>query len=79
MNIGEVRIINGRLSLITGGGYWGSGGGVSNFWYWKTIRQNGTLGKEYHGYNDGNTNVSRPIEHKIIIKVDTFDLLKVEQ
>ena len=77
MNVGEVRIIDGRLSMVTGGGYFAPGGGVSNFWYWRTIRKDGTLGKEYSGYNTGVFNVSRPVKHEVVIKVDTFDLLKL--
>jgi hypothetical protein len=78
MNTGEVRIINGRLSLITGGQMYGSHG-ISNFWHWRTIRKDGTLGKEYSGYNSGEHKFSRPINHKVVIKVELFDLLKVKQ
>lgn len=77
MQKGEVRIINGKLSLITGGNYYGDRG-VSNHWTWRTIRKDGTLGKEYGGYNNGSNKFSKPISHKVIIKVNTFDLLKSE-
>lgn len=77
MQIGEVRIINGKLSLITTGQMYGSHG-ISNFWRWRTIRKDGTLGKEYQGYNNGDHRFSQPIKHKVVIKVDVFDLLKTK-
>lgn len=40
---------SGRKVKITSGQYWGDRG-VSNFWYWREVRPNGTLGKEEHGY-----------------------------
>lgn len=74
MRVGEVRMIKGRLSLLTHGSYMGQYG-VSNHWTWRTIRKDGTLGKEYNGYGVG-LDTSDPIKHEVIIKVDTFDLLK---
>ena len=74
MQIGEVRMIKGRLSLITSGSYQGQFG-ISNFWTWRTIRKDGTLGKEYKGYGTG-VDTGPAIKHEKIIKVDTFDLLK---
>lgn len=74
MEVGEVRIINGKLSLIVSGQ-----GEQSNFWWWRTIRKDGTLGKLRSGYNNNSIKYSRPIEHTTIIKVDMFDLLKVKE
>ena len=71
---GEVRIINGRLSLITSGDPY-----PVNFWIWRTIRKDGTLGKEYRGYGTFKIGMSKPIPHEVIIKVNSFDLLKVKE
>ena len=73
MEVGEVRVINGRLSLIVSGQ-----GSPSNFWWWRTIRKDGTLGKLRSGYNNNDIKCSRPIKHDTIIKVDLFDVLKVK-
>ena len=78
MQVGEVRMIKGKLSLLTSGSYQGQFG-ISNFWTWRTIRKDGTLGRESSGYNNGEHTFSKPIKHKVIIKVDLFDLLKVKQ
>lgn len=43
----------GNLIYITGGQYYGQNGRISNFWYWRDINDDGTLGKtEHHGYWD---------------------------
>lgn len=68
MIIGEVykHPENGRLVYITSGQYMGDYG-VSNFWYWKYVRSDGTLGRTSCGYgwND------KPIKCKKVIKVIT--------
>lgn len=74
MRVGDVRMIKGRLSLITSGSYQGQFG-TSNYWTWQTIRKDGTLGKEYSGYGVG-LDASDPIKHEVIIRVNMFDLLK---
>ena len=74
MEVGEVRIINGRLSLIVSGQ-----GSQSNFWWWRTVRKDGTLGKLHSAYNNGDMKYSRPIKHDTIIKVDLFDVLKAKE
>jgi len=74
MEVGEVRIIDGKLSLITSGI-----GGSSNYWWWRTIRKDGTLGRGYEGYDNGHHYFGKPIEHEKIIKVNMFDLLKVKE
>jgi hypothetical protein len=40
---------DGRTVRITGGQYWGTYG-VSNFWYWRPVNLDGTLGPEECGY-----------------------------
>jgi hypothetical protein len=50
MRVGAtVKHPDGRTVKITGGQYWGEYG-VSNFWYWREVRENGKLGPEEHGY-----------------------------
>lgn len=74
MDRGEVRIIDGRLSYITNGAPY-----PSNFWWWRTIRKDGTLGKEYKGYNNGDHRIGPAIKHEKIIRVDLFDILKAKE
>lgn len=74
MEVGEVRIINGRLSYITDGHPY-----PINYWHWQTIRKDGTLGKLYFGYDNGEHKISKPIPHEVVIKVNSFDILKVEE
>ena len=40
---------DGRTVKITSGQYWGRYG-YSNFWYWREVRADGTLGPLEHGY-----------------------------
>jgi len=68
LRIGEVRVINGKPSLITGGQYMGEYG-ISNFWYWRTIKKDGTLGKEYHGYNNGSNQIGPVLKHQMVIRL----------
>jgi hypothetical protein len=44
-----VKHPSGRFVTITSGQYWGAHG-LSNFWYWKEVLADGTLGPEEHGY-----------------------------
>jgi len=62
MQIGEVWLYQKsatkrRMKLvpvyITGGRYYGSSGGVSNFWDFREINKDGTLGESGHDYNNG--------------------------
>ena len=39
----------GKLVRITSGQYMGAYG-VSNFWYWREVLSDGSLGEEQHGY-----------------------------
>lgn len=45
----EVRSPDGRRVRIVNGQYWGEYG-LSNFWYWREVLPDGTLGPEEHGY-----------------------------
>lgn len=74
MHAGEVRIINGRLSYVTT--YYPQ---PSNWVTWRTIRKDGTLGKQFKGYYNGENKFSKPIDHELVVKVDVFDLLKVKE
>ena len=38
--------------LITGGQYLASNGRLSNFWSWRRVLEDGTLGKECSGYGN---------------------------
>ena len=50
LRIGEiVKHPDGRTVKITGGQFYGKHG-VSNFWYWHEVLEDGTLGPEEHGY-----------------------------
>lgn len=40
---------DGRLVEITGGQWWGEYG-ISNFWYWRPVLADGSLGEVEHGY-----------------------------
>jgi hypothetical protein len=55
-----VRHPFGHLVEITDGEYWGRRG-LSNFWYWRDVRPDGTLSKEEKsGYGWRNASASRP-------------------
>ncbi|MDK1490504.1 hypothetical protein QN219_10580 [Sinorhizobium sp. 7-81] len=50
MEVGKtVRHPDGRNVLIVSGQYWGTHG-LSNFWHWKEVREDGTYGPEESGY-----------------------------
>lgn len=52
-NITDVDKKTTRLAVIHGGSYLGDYGRVSNFWYWRYVKTDGTLGvKEHSGYNN---------------------------
>ena len=38
-----------RRVLVTGGQFWGTHG-LSNFWYWRPVSEDGSLGDEECGY-----------------------------
>ncbi len=48
--IGDVvKHPDGRMVKIVGGRYWGEDG-VSNFWYWREVKDDNSLGEKEHGY-----------------------------
>lgn len=50
MKIGDiVTHPSGRKVKIISGQFWGTYG-LSNHWVWKEVHEDGTLGKEEHGY-----------------------------
>lgn len=50
MQVGKVmQHPDGRTVKITEGQYWGEHG-LSNFWYWREVKPDGTLGGVEHGY-----------------------------
>lgn len=59
-----------RKVQITGGSYYDDDGRVFNFWYWRPMRADGTLGKEEYGYN--NEGAFSVIEKQITRGVLTF-------
>ncbi len=40
---------DGRKVLVIDGRFWGEHG-VSNFWYWREVREDGSLGPKESGY-----------------------------
>lgn len=44
-----VRHKDGRIVFITDGAYYGDWG-ISNYWTWREVKRDGTLGKEESGY-----------------------------
>ncbi len=50
MEVGKiVEHPDGRKVKIIDGQFWGTYG-VSNFWYWREVLENGELGELEHGY-----------------------------
>jgi len=50
LRVGErVKHLDGRLVEITKGQFYGTYG-VSNFWHWEEVLEDGSLGPEEHGY-----------------------------
>lgn len=68
MRVGEVRVIDGKTSLVTGGQFMGEYG-ICNFWYWRTIKKDGTLGKEYKGYDNGEHRIGPALKHNVVVKL----------
>lgn len=42
----------GRVVEIIGGTYWADYG-ISNYWYWRAVQADGSLGPVERGYDDG--------------------------
>lgn len=50
LRIGDVvKHPDGRTVKIVAGKYW-SKFGLSNFWYWQEVKDDGSLGESEHGY-----------------------------
>jgi len=50
----EPVLLSKRLAYITGGTYYGSNGGICNFWDWTYFNEDGTLSEETEsGYDNG--------------------------
>jgi len=50
MKVGDiVKHPDGRYVQIVDGHLW-TEGGFSNFWYWREVKRDGTLGRLEHGY-----------------------------
>lgn len=49
------RLLSRKLAYVTGGSYYGSSGGISNFWYWTYFKADGSLSTSHkgNGYNNG--------------------------
>jgi len=65
---GQVYLYKGTPVFITGGEYMGTYG-ISNYWYWRKIKSDGTLGRSYRGYDNGGYFTEYPGEFEIIIKL----------
>lgn len=67
--VGNVYLKDGKPVYITSGQYTGTYGGISNFWYWKPILEDGSLGELEHGYYRGDFDEYRgKVELKVILK-----------
>jgi len=69
MVIGRVYLYKTHPVLITDGQMYGSYGGVSNFWYFRYIKEDGTLGKSGCDYDDGNPGFQKTNKYKVITTV----------
>ena len=69
LQIGMVYLHKGKPVYIYDG-QWEGRNGISNFWFWKRIRKDGSLGKKYCGYNNMGEFSEYPNdwEMKIILK-----------
>jgi len=76
------RIVHpsGRTVQITSGQYWGTHG-LSNFWYWREVLADGSLGEEENGYGwdfDEESKVSKPPQYKIVLSEEDYQTLLSE-
>jgi len=65
LEVNQVRIINGKPSIITHGSYMGTRG-ISDHWTWKEIKADGSLGREKGGYSH-QMEIGKLLKHKIRI------------
>lgn len=67
--VGNVYVREGELIFVIGGSYMGGYDRVSNHFYWKKIKPDGTLSpKRCNGYGETNINpVKCKIETKVIL------------
>lgn len=65
---GKVFLWKGKPVLITKGKYMGTHG-ISNFWWWRLIKEDGSLGEEMSGYdNKGEFKpYTKPYQIKVIL------------
>lgn len=69
--VGDVRKIDGVISLITDGYYMDpTYGRISNFWHWRPILEDGSLGRTKCGYNNHMEHTfGAKLPHRVFIKV----------
>lgn len=68
LRVGDVRKIDGVISLITDGFYIDpTYGRISNHWTWRPVRPDGSLGRSRSGY--GGDYFGPRLRHRILIKV----------
>lgn len=64
-----VCLQNKRDVLIVKGSYMGSHNRVSNFWYWREVFDDGSLGEEEHGYGSFTESVNEyQVQVTVIVK-----------
>lgn len=69
LSVGQVRLMDGVPSLITSGFFLDpTYGYVSNFWEWRPILKDGTLGEPKSGY--GKEQVGELVPHTIRIELE---------
>lgn len=56
------------LIYITSGEYYGDYGRISNYWNWKPVKTNGSLGKSTGGYGGDWKEVKAVIKTKVKVK-----------
>jgi hypothetical protein len=68
LQVGQVYLYKGYPVYITGGQYMGTYG-ISNYWYWRKIKEDGTLGRSAKGYDNNGYFTEYPGNFEIIIKL----------
>lgn len=62
LQVGKVYRYQGKTVKVTDGEYYGTYG-LSNFWYWREVLPDGSLGKEQSGYDHGGF---EPVAHPTV-------------